>query len=91
MTRGQAVAYGQLTLAVEIAMCGVEVGETGGEELVHHLADLGLVHLVAEHGQAHHAEAEAFHMVSSFLTISRTLSTPSETVNLMSKPANPMP
>ena len=91
VTRGEAVSDRKLALAVEVAVGGVEIGEAGGEELVHHLTYLFLVHLVAEHGQAHHAETETFHILSSLLTISCTLSTPPETVNLMSKPANPMP
>jgi hypothetical protein len=41
---------------------GVEVGETGGEELVYHGVELFLVNLAVDHGQAHGAEAESFHV-----------------------------
>ena len=36
IARREAVADGRLALAVEVAVGGVEVGETGGEELVYH-------------------------------------------------------
>lgn len=55
---GQRLPDGQLALAADVAVGGVEIVEAGVQEGVHHLLGLPDVHLFFDHGQAHHAEAE---------------------------------
>ena len=58
ITAGQAVAQGELALAVEIAMGGVKIVETGLHEGVYHPGGQLQIHILADHGQTHKAKTE---------------------------------
>ena len=55
---------GHFALAAEVAVRRVKVGEALGEEEVDHLLGLLDVDVLADHGQAHQAEAELFDVLS---------------------------
>ena len=55
---GQGGLQGLLALALQIAVGGVEIVETGGEKCIYHPLHLVQVHFLTLHGQAHTAEAK---------------------------------
>ena len=55
----QALAQRQLALALDVAVGGVEIVEAAREKEIDHLFELLDVHVLADHRQAHAAEAEA--------------------------------
>ena len=57
---GQALLHRLLALALDVGVGGVEIVEARGQEGIHHLTGGFHVHFFADHGQAHHAEAEVF-------------------------------
>ena len=90
ITGRQAFFDGQLTLAVNVAVGGVEVVEASVDEGVHHVAGLGDVHFPLLHREAHQTEAKVLfdlgknllHIIlSAFLYEKKSLAKESESLS----------
>ena len=57
---GEAGFDGLLTLTADVAVGRVKIVEARRQKGIHHPGGLGNVHLVADHGQSHHAKTKSF-------------------------------